>query len=327
MKKSNRLSALFLAGFIFCLCQMGAALSYIHAEATRPFFLMVEAGDKNKIQRQTSEEVMSLDSVEDAVLVLPVSATLRLGETVRHVTLYGMSREHIPVAPYDGSTYTDGGSMPKLILSQVVIKDLSETAKQSGLKVPDWPKCEYKLEVGAEDKTVTRVAGVCGVFQSNGTSLPDGFISMTQAQKLLLSAGLPVEYSMQVQLDCIGSVQSVSERLIHLGLTPVSVAPEENSSMTSLTRELVYMFVIAALCLLLFQKTGNSGLRNIFLGTIAGIISAMLSQYLFPPQDRGAAMFALPIPLWAIGFSLIAAVFICLFKKELRQQLHALIMV
>ena len=89
------------------------------------------------------------------------------------------------MALYDGSTYTDGGSMPKLMLSRTVIKDLSETAEQSGLKVPDWLKCEYKLEVGAEDKTVTHVTGVCGVFQSNGTSLPDGFISMPQARRCL----------------------------------------------------------------------------------------------------------------------------------------------
>ncbi|MFA9380812.1 MAG: hypothetical protein ACERKO_07100, partial [Acetanaerobacterium sp.] len=73
------------------------------------------------------------------------------------------------------------------------------------------------------------------------------------------------------------------------------------------------------------QKMENCRLRNILLGTTAGIISAMLSQYLFPPQDRGAAMFALPIPLWAIGFSLMSALFICLFKMELRQKLHALL--
>ncbi|MEA4934652.1 MAG: hypothetical protein VB071_13880 [Lawsonibacter sp.] len=327
MKKSNRLLTLFLAGFIFCLCQMGAALSYIHAEATRPFFLMVEAGDKNKIQRQTVDEVLSLDSVEDAFLVLPVTATLKHGATEQSVTLYGMSCEHVPVTPFDGSAYMNDGSMPKIMLSQAVIKDLSETAEQSGLKVPDWLKCEYKLEVSAEDRTVTRVARVCGVFQSNGTSLPDGFISMEQAQKLLLSAGLPVEYSMQVQLDCIGSVQSVSERLINLGLTPVSVDTEEKSNMTSLPREIAYLSVIAIMCLLFIQKMENCRLNDILLGTPVGIISAMLSQYLFPPQDRGAAMFALPIPLWAIGFSLMVAVFICLFKKKLRQQLHALIMV
>lgn len=327
MKKSNRLLALFLAGLFFCLCQMGAALSYIHAEATKPFFLMVEAGDKSKIQRQTADEVLSLDSVEDAFLVLPVTATLKHGATEQSVTLYGISREYVPVIPFDGSVFINGGSMPKIVLNQEIIKDLSETEEQSGIKVPDWLNCEYELEVGTETCSVTRAAGVCGIFQSDSASLPDGYISMEQAQKLLLSAGLPVKYVLRVKLDCIGSVQDVSERLINLGLTPESVDTKEKSNMTSLPREIAYLSVIAIMCLLFIQKMENCRLNDILLGTPVGIISAMLSPYLFPPQDRGAAMFALPIPLWAIGFSLMAAVFICLFKKKLRQQLHALIMV
>lgn len=310
-KSYGMLPVLLLAGVVFCACCAGAMTAALMAEEYRPYELKAIVKEGAVIQNSDIAALYQIEGVEAVTPVCPAAVTLRCGDLEVGLIVYGIRGHYIDKTSIRGSTFAEKAGVPQLVLNQAAIELLEDGAKENSIETGDWLNARYSIYVEGTDRKFRAV--VCGFLEDGSEKSEAAALISLDALTGLLKAGSMDATAGEVMIRCqnIGYAKKVSNSLDTKILTATAVEEELSVRSKSIRQNLVYLIIVAAICLVcalaLMRSRERSGLPAgthrlpvAILANILGLLAALLLPYLFPPEQRAEALFALPVPPWAL---------------------------
>ena len=358
------LPILGLAISTFCFCYAGAVITTMAEEKAQPYEFSVMSGSTD-VTDYAVLQISELENVEAVTSVLEVPVSVAIGDYTAQLMLVGIDSDYLREVLSQGEMFPDSSAMPYIVLNEAVLEQFkiesSNTAIDMETDNTDWPSESVSITTSEGMRpVVSKISGILMKIDEQEQE-PVAYISLSVAKHLLQQSGMKADYTrMSVRVKNIGSADNVSKSVAELGLMVSNNNDELQRKWDMETKEMTYLIVIGAFCLLcsavlmmawrkismLEQKEALSmlrwiGMRNkqiigIYMiqslmiasfGVAIGVIVSVSLPSFLSPKMTEVTIFTLAIPLETLALSAAICIAACIvpllnFKKMLQQILN-----